>query len=507
MRKGICLWIAAALLLMTSAASANSWGLSGRLYQLVSDVDTWSNYSTVGNQAGDWAVMGTKHHNALFYAAQDGLHVCHTAVYQPGDRRGAPKLTRQGDTLTLAYGKDESYTFTAYPADPYGSYDGTPVLTSARIGGMTVEADHGSGDSALDFNSYLCTDASGTARYVFWGLTVDRFSIRLFPRSTDEVRSLNLMRAALASGDDCLGWPGGWQTKRKLGTTTVPVTSAPFGKSAWRAAKGKAAVGLKGSVTLLAGYTDADGESFTCVGYEVNDRTHRIGWVLTEELGAAAPEMAEAGLVRVETEAVRKTFLTDDPLCSMAPQFDVPAGTQFTCLGLFRGDWAYVEAEVSTKGTFTDGGAIVWGFVPLRDLGKNPHLVRVRQDVMDGLAGSWIFSAGGSMADDALILRADGTFDAACEVLSENGDVIGLSPTRSGSWYVTDYNAGSWLYWNNPPYEITLVGDDGTAIVKGLTPDEDGGFSLTDNEGGGGYIRTDAETAEPHDESDPDIHG
>lgn len=37
-------------------------------------------------------------------------------------------------------------------------------------------------------------------------------------------------------------------------------------------------------------------------------------------------------------------------------------------MGMLGNDWAYVTAEVSAKNTFTDGGAIVWGFVPLRDL-------------------------------------------------------------------------------------------------------------------------------------------
>ena len=44
------------------------------------------------------------------------------------------------------------------------------------------------------------------------------------------------------------------------------------------------------------------------------------------------------------------------------------------------------------------------------------------------------------------------------------------------------------LLWSNPPYELTLWYDSGLANVKGLSFDEQG-FSLTNDEGGGGYVR------------------
>ncbi|MGN0747316.1 MAG: hypothetical protein ACI4ML_11615, partial [Aristaeellaceae bacterium] len=96
------------------------------------------------------------------------------------------------------------------------------------------------------------------------------------------------------------------------------------------------------------------------------------------------------------------------------------------------------------------------------------------------------YDAGGSMAADYLTLYADGTW------LGQNGAEI-----IHGFWYVTDYNPNWNLYWNDPPYEITLMNDDGTVNVKGLSLNIDG-FSLTNWEGGGGYVRV--EEVPPTDE-------
>ena len=43
------------------------------------------------------------------------------------------------------------------------------------------------------------------------------------------------------------------------------------------------------------------------------------------------------------------------------------------------------------------------------------------------------------------------------------------------------------LYWNKPPYQMTLIYNNGQVTIRGLDF-EDEGFSLTDAEGGGGYI-------------------
>ena len=46
-------------------ASANSWGLKGKLLDAVSDVDTWNDYTSLDSQVGDAAVMHSRYHNTL----------------------------------------------------------------------------------------------------------------------------------------------------------------------------------------------------------------------------------------------------------------------------------------------------------------------------------------------------------------------------------------------------------------------------------------------------------
>ena len=43
------------------------------------------------------------------------------------------------------------------------------------------------------------------------------------------------------------------------------------------------------------------------------------------------------------------------------------------------------------------------------------------------------------------------------------------------------------LYWDKPPYQLTLIYQNGRVITKGLTITDEG-FSFTSEEGGGGYI-------------------
>ena len=103
------------------------------------------------------------------------------------------------------------------------------------------------------------------------------------------------------------------------------------------------------------------------------------------------------------------TWLTDDPDVSQYSQFKVPKGTQFTCMGLYNDYYAYVGAEVKND-KFVDGGAIIWGFVPVRDL--KPMEQEKQPEAMDKLIGNWKVYAGGSMADDYLVFNSDGTFTA-----------------------------------------------------------------------------------------------
>lgn len=485
------------LLCFSSTASANSWGLKGGpLYKAIQSVKTWNDYTTVCEQQGNFAIMGSRYHNALFFADADtSLCVYHTAVWQPEDHvKQSIKKTDNGIILVAG---SESFTFQLIN-DHY-------TLTEAKLDNVTVSASQY--DPVLSGPSgYWFED--GIRRVFYRGVPVwlDDFNIRLFPRSIDDVLSINLMQASLTSGENCLEYRDSWQQVSSVGKKTAPVYSAPFGESAWRAGKGKAAVSLKESFRILRGYTNADGEGWTCVMYDVSERTSRIGWVQSRLLGSAAlsdplDEIA-VKMLNVDVRTTRETFLTDDPFVSQYPQFTVPEGTCFNCMGLLGNDWAYVSAKVNGKGKFTDGGAIVWGFVPVRDLMLMTSEADICHDIMTQLEGSWIFTAGGSMAEDALTLHADGTYEGASEVYGEDGAEAGLRPIHNGTWYITKYNSFQNKYWSNADYEITFVRENGVTNVKALSI-EDTGFSLTNNEGGGGYERFDGDVFEQF----PDANG
>ena len=110
---------------------------------------------------------------------------------------------------------------------------------------------------------------------------------------------------------------------------------------------------------------------------------------------------------------------------------------------------------------------------------------------MARLEGAWEFYAGGNQAQDVLVFDGHGNFQGTYWLLED-----GARSDVTGTYKVTPYHTGCNLYWNDPPYVLTLTGDDGRVNVKGLNFSEDQGeeiFSLTYWEGGGGYRRMDAQ--------------
>ena len=490
MKRWISLIAALAVCVMCAGASANSWGLSGALYGVVEQAKTWDNYSTEGNQAGPFAVMGARYHNALFYVdGREKLHVYTTAAYQPERKKKAPKLTWKDNILTIQYSKgEEVYRFILTEED--GDYQ----LLDATVGGISISAEPDE-ENRYGFR-YVAEDKKTGQKLAFpVQVLLSGFNIELFPRSLEEVRHINYMKARFYSGRDCLGTdmgdiyspdaPGDPLEPEKKGTAAV--YSAPYGKSAWRAGKGKAAVGLNGLMWELDRYKNEDGVSYACIRYDVSERTQRIGYALCSDLGL--PEVREQrtepgeSFVHVDVEATADTYLTDDPNVSQFHQFTVPKGTQFSCMGLYNDYYAYVSAEVK-NGKFTDGGAIVWGFVPLRDL--KPMEKETLPEAMKELAGDWKLEAGGEITDSPLRLRADGTFSTGNGPMEEGEDTV-IEGTQSGTWYVTAYNPFMNLYWGEPQYEMTLLYDNGRAGVYGVTL-TDPGFALITAEGSGGYV-------------------
>ena len=490
---GLILFLA---FLFCTAASANSWGLNGQLLAAVMKHPVWDDYHTLSNQEGPFAVMQSHYHHALFFVdEQQNLHVYTTAVYQPGAKKTAPKLILDGRCLTIRYGGDESYTFCDWHEN--GEYQlAEAAMGSFRLTGVP-------GEEGYSWRYRAEEDGRSDVLVLPEKIMLSNFNISLFPHSLDEVRHLNFMHARFESGLNVLGTsagsgdaydidhPGELLQPGKKGTAAV--YSSPYGRSAWRAGKGKAAVGLGGELWLLSLYRNEDGQSYACIRYDVSARTQRIGYALCSDLGlpGITEQSTEPGhsFVHIDVEAAADTFLTDDPDVSQYQQLAVPRGTQFSCLGLYNDAYAYVSAEVK-NGRFTDGGSVVWGFVPIRDL--KPMEQETLTDVMDRLAGDWMLEAGGSLAGDVLCFRADGTFSMP----SGYEDIVPES-NCTGTWYVTEYHPFMNLYWRPVSYEMTLLYDSGRAAVLGLEL-TDSGFSLVFWDGGAGYIPWDGTTEEDH---------
>lgn len=504
-RKCLVLVLALACMLLPCAtSSANSWGLKGKLLQAVMADHTWDDYSTLSNQAENFAVMKARYHHALFFVDEQGkLHVYTTAVYQPEDKEKAPSLFLHDGMLHLSYGDQETYVFQKVGED--GEYQ----LRYAEIGDFQLNGNYDEAD--MQVLSYWANEEGKTA---LWPVTIRLrdFNIDLLPHSVEEVRTQNQLHAQFDSALQCLGFaygsgnnyspddPGQLFQPKKKGT--APVYSSPFGESAWRAGKGKAAVGLNGDLWLLSQFKNADNESYACIRYNLSERTQRIGYVLYKDLGL--PEITEwnsdeplTGFANVDVEAIVDTFLTDDPDVSQYPHFTVPKGTQFNCMGLYNDYYAYVSAEVK-NGKFVDGGAIMWGFVPIRDLKVMEQ--EAAPEAMSQLVGSWMLYAGGSMADDYLFFHDDGTFMANNRQW-EIGEVWqdGNTSKNWGTWYVTKYNPFLNLYWNKPPYQLILLYNNGRVLIRGLEIIDEG-FSLTNAEGGEGYVPVDEEDIELMDD-------
>ncbi len=474
MKRLIIVIFSLAFLFIAITANANGWGLTGELLEAVSSVHTWDDYSAKDGQVNNMAIMSSRYHNALFYL-DENLNVYTKAVYQHDeDKADKVKLKGNDNQITISYSDNEWYKF---------NYDDNNwILKEAKYGQFSVKGEP---------YAYETIDNTGKA---IWNnsITLSNFNINLFPHSVEEVKHYNYINAALDSGKIILiEWGEGSEYAYIDGINTntkLAVYSSPYGKSAWRAAKGKAAVSLKGGLWLMSLNINNDNGSYTLVRYDVSQRTQRIGFVDTKEIVKLAKIGDENSneLINVDVIAKNDTYLTDDPDVSRYRQFIVPKGTQLNCMALYNNEYAYVSAEVKGD-SFVDGGAIVWGFVPVRDLDIMDRNILADDyeddDVANKINKTWLFNAGGSMAEEAIKFNLDGTYLSGH--IDENKNMFFVE--SKGIWRIREYKEKENLYWNDPKYELTLINNNGTVNIKGLDL-SDGGLNLTYWEGGGGYI-------------------
>lgn len=480
-------FLSVCLMAASASACANSWGLrGGKILDAVMRTHRWDDYAVCGEAAPDAAVMGNKYHRVLMLADEEGLNVYTTAVAQPDETRGnAIEVRLEGERLTLSDGeRDARYTFAR---DEWGW-----TLYEADVGNLHLETTDEAGYEAL-----YAEDASGRAIFCY-APRLESFNEALFPRSVEEVRHHNFMCAALETGMRAFDDGDGGLYRSAVGKGTAPVYSSPFGEAAWRASKGKAAVGLKGEFWIQhkVQMTDA---WYACIRYQVRESKQRFGYVRLSDIGEPVPEGSyDDVLIGMFVTARCDTFLTDDPEVSQYPQFVVPKGTLLDCMGVYEGTYALVGGEVR-KGRFVDGGAVLWGFVPLRDLelsaGMRNDPREVQADAMERLVGDWQYDAGGGMGPDKISFYPDGTYTGT--------NVWDGKTAHFGGRYAAVANhphAG--LFWDNPPYELILAQDDASFSVHGLSFDEENGeeiFSLTDWEGSGGYRRVKSDGRDGND--------
>lgn len=572
------------ILMLPCAALANSWGAPGDTIELFEKNPEYEDYTSVAN---DYArnldagllngsdkvqlVMENRYHRQLICAEKvDGhwrmTHASTAAVHQPGSGKDErPKLERTSEGFILRY-SDEYFEF-ALQDDEW-------VLWYAAVSGLSfAQAEYG---FRVSDGSYTATWQIGESWDRDAALRLADFNISLFPRSLDEVRRLNELRAIIADGGGLLSEP-----MTTVADKSLPVYSAPSEES-WRGAEGKASVNLRDTEGL---HTFGMVEGWQMIEYKVSLRTSRVGYIQEE-----GPELNDV-MHPTAVMAERETWLTDDPHVSQYHQMTIPANTTLTALDCYGCFYAYVETNLD--------GKVIRGFVPLRDLNLQGQS---RVFLTDQLAGAWRgpdgdylalgdmgnFTSYRESADGTLTRQAMGSWDAfvcqperfgnefpyALKLNYEDGraDYLGVSlgenaitiygeanasyqrvtgeqseieyemmariagtyeiwaggsmlagdsftlnadgtiqthddPAYTGTWYLTRYNPAEGYIWNDPTYTIYISLDNGYTCRRGCTYDwydwfsGNGesmglaygvGVSLTNEEGGGSYVRVDS---------------
>ena len=459
-----------ALVMTASVASANSWGARGWTINAF-DGGLWKDYTCLTDSYSskrDFAqvVATSRYHNELICMQRVNkktkvITSSTTAVHQP-DYQGARKvkLSQFDGGFVISY-PGEMFRFALIS----GEY----ILTDAQLVDNTVVTRLGDG-------RYRFVLGNEDAVWDAQNIALDRFNISCFP-GIGQVEHLNRLYASLGEGNPFWGFPA-----EVLKSGTAAVYSAPDKKS-WRASNGKASVSLKYPEHItVRGSVDG----WDLIEYKVSRRTSRIGYIQSGYVAKAGP----LELLSIPGYVIRHTYITDDPFVSQYAQKNLIPGEKLTVLGYVNEFYAYVDY------------GNMRGFVPLTaiDLEMDPRVEAAMNanlpEVQARMVGKWELWAGGNMiSGDENSFAPDGRFESA--VFDERG----LVESRRGRYYVAPYDPASGVSWANPAYLLTMVYDDGqvtqrgmdlmTAEEAGAEPFDDVGdlvLSLTNEEGGGGYV-------------------
>ncbi len=200
----------------TRPVSANGWGLTGGVLNIVSAVDTYDEYIAVaddghayfegmveGIDLADHAVLESRYHRVLISAIQtDGEWVAQAestlAVYQPDDPRGKtlPRLEQNDRGVgvwELSYGEGESYVFDAHGFLLEARWV-QDAQSAVAVNGWSSGDDYYAMWVSHPENSGL---PIGEAHWYTDGITIGEFNIAQMPRSLAEVRHINTVAGAL----------------------------------------------------------------------------------------------------------------------------------------------------------------------------------------------------------------------------------------------------------------------------------------------------------------------
>lgn len=478
MKKILTLMLSCMLLAASATpALANQWGLTGGIYDIVSDDAAYADYYTAIADSGNnaWtdgthlnvAILESRYHRVLIAASrQDGRWqpdiLSGTAVYQPGDKRGeypnTPALTLDSGILTLTYGEGENREEYVFAHNTTGDY----TLYEVMLGTGIPDHHHSYVDASnglLFWQSGLDETFTpiGEDTWLTDGITLSEFNIAQMPRTLAEVRRLNNVSTELAQAAPDLLSQAATLPANSEGER-LAVYSTPDAAS-FRAASGKASVSRGADCTVLG---TADG--WTLVMYDVSYRTGRIGYV-QGELTENALSLGHVPLV-----AQVETFLTDDPFVSQYAQTVIPAGAELTGLAKCGEFYAYVALE--------QNGVTYRGFVPLKDVDKKYDtaidiggerlMADVRWDVMDALTGKW--RCDGGDFDDTIIIFAAGQYGNRSHMLNDSFEPV-------GNFRV--YDAAD---TDGSTYEIVFFTEDGQELRRTIRLNEDATVTVTDGD-------------------------